>query len=66
MDPFFKTLSHQFTEKLPFVAYRKPNEVLVKGVLQSDTVVHTVTDYSDSGVVFAHFNIEQRAILVPC
>ncbi|PHS08960.1 MAG: isochorismate synthase [Kordia sp.] len=65
MDPFFKTLSHQFTEKLPFVAYRKPNEVLVKGVLQSDTVVHTVTDYSERGFVFAPFNTGQRTILIP-
>jgi len=65
MDSFFKTLSNQFDSKLPFVVYRKPNEVLVKGILQSDAVVHTVNDYSESGFVFAPFDTDKQILLIP-
>jgi len=65
MDSFFKALSNQFDTKLPFVAYRKPNEVIVKGVLQSDSIVHTVTDYSESGFVFAPFDTNEQIVLIP-
>ena len=65
MDDFFKALSNQFENKLPFVAYRKPNEALVKGVLQSDVIIHTVTDYSESGFVFAPFDTEEQPVLIP-
>ena len=65
MDNFFKALSSQFDNKLPFVAYRKPNEALVKGVLQPDDTIHTVTDYSESGFVFAPFDINKQIVLIP-
>ena len=65
MDSFFKALSNQFDNKLPFVAYRKPNEVLVKGILQSDAIIHTVTDYSESGFVFAPFDTNKQIVLIP-
>jgi isochorismate synthase len=65
MDSFFKALSGQFDNKLPFVAYRKPNEALVKGILQSDATIHTVTDYSESGFVFAPFDTDKKIILIP-
>ena len=65
MDSFFKALSNQFDNKLPFVAYRKPNETLVKGILQSDTVLHTVNDYSESGFVFAPFDTNKQILLIP-
>jgi len=65
MDPFFKALSNQLDNKLPFVAYRKPNEVLVKGILQSDAAIHTVTDYSESGFVFAPFDTNKQILLIP-
>jgi len=65
MDSFFKTLLNQLNSKLPFVAYRKPNEKLVKGVLQSDVVLHTVSDYSESGFIFAPFDSNEQIILIP-
>ncbi len=65
MDSFFKALSNQFDNKLPFVAYRKPNEALVKGVLQSDATIHTVTDYSERGFVFAPFESNKKIVLIP-
>jgi len=65
MENFFQLFSNQFAEKLPFVAYKNPNEVLVKGILQSDRVIHTVTDYTESGFIFAPFDTEQQTILIP-
>jgi len=65
MDPFFKAVSNQLDNKLPFVAYRKPNEALVKGVLQPDAIIHTVNDYSESGFVFAPFDTNKQIILIP-
>jgi len=65
MDSFFNTITQQLSDELPFVVYRKPNEVLVNGVLQKDDVLHTIADYSESGFVFAPFDTEQKAVLIP-
>lgn len=65
MNSFFQSLTSQFAEKLPFVAYRKPNEILVKGVLQSDAVLNTINDYSESGFVFAPFDTKKQIVLIP-
>jgi len=65
MDSFFNILGQQLSDELPFVVYRKPNEVLVKGVLQQDDVLHTISDYSESGFVFAPFDTEEQAIFIP-
>ena len=65
MDSFFEALSIQYEKKLPFVSYRKPNENIVKNVLQSDAHVHYVNDYDESGFVFAPFDFEKKAVLIP-
>ena len=58
-------LKEHFTKKLPFVAYRKPNAVAVKAIFQNDEIVHTVSDFTESGFVFAPFDTTQKAILLP-
>jgi len=65
MDSFFNTIKQQLSDELPFVVYRKPNEVLVNGVLQQDDELHTVSDYSESGFVFAPFDDEEQGVLIP-
>lgn len=65
MDSFFNTITQQLSDEFPFVVYRKPNEVLVKGVLQQDDVLHTTSDYSESGFVFSPFDTKQQAVLIP-
>lgn len=65
MDSFFNTIEQQLSDELPFVVYRKPNEVQVKGVLQQDNVLHTVSDYSESGFVFTPFDDEEQGVLIP-
>jgi isochorismate synthase len=50
---------------LPFVVYRKPNTKTIAGFFMKDTVVSHTTTFSESGFVFAPFNIAEKAILFP-
>ena len=62
---FLETLIDQWHSQLPFVAYRKPNETLVKAQLQSSDELHTIKDYKESGFVMAPFDSSEDAILLP-
>ncbi|MCF4102616.1 chorismate-binding protein [Gillisia sp. M10.2A] len=72
-DDFFDQLHIQLQKGLPFVAYRKPEskpsrhqaEPRVKAFLQSDSQLYQVDDYTESGFVFAPFDQEESAILIP-
>lgn len=65
MDSFFNVIAEQFSNELPFVVYRKPNEILVNGALQQDDILHVVSDYSESGFVMAPFDSDKEAVLIP-
>jgi len=60
-----ETLAEQFKNKLPFVAYRKPNSTFTKAILQHDDTLHTVSDFTESGFVFAPFDDTKAMILLP-
>ncbi|WP_046759036.1 chorismate-binding protein [Kordia jejudonensis] len=60
-----ETLASHFNKNLPFVAYRKPNATQTNVIFQHDTVLHTVSDFSESGFVFAPFDAAQQIILIP-
>lgn len=62
---FFEQIEQQLKKQLPFVVYRKPNDVIVKAMLQSSNELHVVTDYSEKGFVFAPFDDSKDAILIP-
>ena len=62
---FFDKLEHQLNSNLPFVAYRKPNSDEVKAMLQQDGEIHKVSNYNESGFVFAPFDDREDAILIP-
>jgi isochorismate synthase len=64
-ETFFDSLLEHFNNALPFVAYRKPNNSIVNGLLQNDDTVHDVDDFSESGFVFAPFNDKEKSILIP-
>ena len=55
--------AHQ--QQLPFVAYRKPNAKEVLAFLQQDNELHKSTKYVEEGFVFAPFNSEENAIIIP-
>ena len=64
-DTFLEKLEVQLAKQLPFVLYRKPNENKVHAILQYDDALNFVTDYSESGFVFAPFDVKCPAVLMP-
>ena len=61
---FLDQIKVQFRKGLPFVAYRKPNEGEVKVIFQNDPELHKITDYTESGFVFAPFAGSGPAVLI--
>ena len=55
----------QLDKDLPFVVYRRPSETVVHSVFQMDTHLHFVDDFSESGFVFAPFDSNKKAVLLP-
>jgi len=55
----------QFSNELPFVAYRKPNNKEIIGIFQNSDVLHSVTDFSATGFVFAPFDSQCDTVLIP-
>ncbi len=51
-------------EQLPFILYRKPNETELIGVFQNNDEVHKVKDFSETGFVFAPFDLDSHPILL--
>nr|WP_321235622.1 chorismate-binding protein [uncultured Psychroserpens sp.] len=64
-DVFFTHIESQHKSQLPFVAYRKPNETIVKAVLQNDTELHIVDDFTESGFIYAPYDSENDTIIFP-
>ncbi len=62
---FFDRLEEHFSSQLPFVAYRKPNSDEVKIMLQKNDKLYKVSDYGESGFVFAPFDDREDAVLIP-
>ncbi|MCK0156631.1 chorismate-binding protein [Cellulophaga sp. F20128] len=65
MKHFFEQLKSQLVDKKPFVAYRKPNDFVVKAVLQNSDDLHYTWDYKETGFVFAPFNAKNDTVLIP-
>ena len=64
-DFFFETLESHFHKNLPFVAFRNPNKKEIKSYLQKDDVLHNTSDYNESGFVFAPFDADKKAVILP-
>ncbi|WP_026730336.1 chorismate-binding protein [Flavobacterium denitrificans] len=64
MNPFFLKIKNHKEQNLPFVLYSKPNTTNLIGILQQNNNLHTVSDYSEKGFVFASFD-EKQLILIP-
>lgn len=65
LDQFFEQIEKQLYAKLPFVAYRKPNTSELKAMLQGDDTLHVISDFTESGFVFAPFDSREDAFLIP-
>jgi len=65
LQDFFQRLERHLSSNLPFVVYKKPNAIEIKGLLQSNEVVYKTTDFTETGFVFSPFDNEADSILVP-
>lgn len=64
-DSFFNALETHYNSKLPFVVYSRPINSFIKCWLQHDDVLHTTNSFSESGFVFAPFDLSHQSILLP-
>ena len=59
-----KNVVNHHARNLPFVVYRKPKEQIVRAILQEDSEVHYVKDFTETGFVFAPFDSQEPAVLI--
>ncbi|WNH10504.1 chorismate-binding protein [Thalassobellus suaedae] len=64
-DDFFKRIDIQYNHNLPFVVYRKPNEIKVSGMLQSTDDLIFTKDFTEKGFVFSPFDDAEKTVLMP-
>ncbi|MDX6187915.1 chorismate-binding protein [Flavobacterium sp. Fl-318] len=64
MNNFFSKIKNHKAQNLPFVLYSKPNSNRIIGLLQQNNNLHTVSDFTEKGFVFASFD-EKQLILIP-
>ncbi|MBU2929778.1 chorismate-binding protein [Winogradskyella psychrotolerans] len=62
---FFETIEIQYAQQLPFVVYSRPINSVIKCWLQNDGALHTSNNFTESGFIFAPFNLEENNILFP-
>lgn len=61
----FDKIINFYTTNKPFVVYRKPNENKVSGFFMNDDSLIFTDDFTETGFVFAPFNVDEKAILFP-
>lgn len=61
----FEKITNSYQKETPFVAYRKPNAIVVSGFFMRTDALFYSEDFSEKGFVFAPFDNEQKAILFP-
>lgn len=61
----FEKITNSYQKETPFVAYRKPNALVVSGFFMRTDALFYSEDFSEKGFVFAPFDNEQKAILFP-
>lgn len=66
-EDFFEELKIHLETQLPFVAYKTPSATspVIKAFFQKDARLHHIKDFSESGFVFAPFDDNKKAILIP-
>ena len=64
MIDFFIKVKQQQAQNLPFVLYRKPNDIKLAGYFQNNDHLYFAENFEESGFVFAPFDGSQM-ILIP-
>ncbi|MGY0392596.1 chorismate-binding protein [Bizionia sp. KMM 8389] len=62
---FLSQLQTQLDNNMPFVAYRNPGELQISSLLQINDTIFKTDDFSESGYVFAPFDLNNESILIP-
>lgn len=62
---FFENIEEHLNNELPFVAYRKPNQEQLIGLLQQNTELHYLKDFTEKGFVFSPFDAIEKTIIIP-
>ncbi|NJB69645.1 isochorismate synthase [Saonia flava] len=55
---FLEKVDGQYSLKLPFVVYRKPNQTKVKAIFQENDQLHRFTEFTKNGFIFGAFDDE--------
>ncbi|WP_369049225.1 isochorismate synthase [Tenacibaculum sp. UWU-22] len=58
-------ITTSFQNKLPFVVYKKPQNNFLSAFFQKNTTLYYTSNYKERGFVFAPFNNENSAVLIP-
>lgn len=61
----FDKITAQYSKKMPFVTYRKPNEKNIAAFFMPNAKLSFVSSFEEEGFVFAPFDSEEKAILFP-
>ena len=64
-EDFFKHIESQFDNHLPFVVYRKPNDIKINGLLQNTDELFVTKDFTEKGFVFSPFDDTEKSVLIP-
>jgi isochorismate synthase len=65
IQEFFKEIESVYRSKMPFVAFRKPDEDFVTAFVQRTQELYELKSYKESGFVFAPFGTKEKKVLFP-
>lgn len=65
LSDFYSFLKTHYNSELPFVAYRKPDSVMINALLQNNSILYTTSSFNESGFVFAPFDSSKQVVLIP-
>lgn len=59
----FENITNFYSNKKPFVVYKKPNSNIINGFFMKDDSLVYTKDFTESGFVFAPFNAQENTII---
>lgn len=62
---FFDQIEAAIDSKRPFVLFSKPGQSSVKSYIQLDSDSYTINDFSESGFIFAPFDLQRNRYYIP-
>ncbi len=62
---FFDQIEAALQSKRPFVLFSKPGQPSIKSYIQLDSESYTINDFSESGFIFAPFDLQKNRYYIP-